>query len=52
MKKCIFALCLFLALSFAVHAEETALPDPGASFLADGELLSSGAALDGVRYDV
>lgn len=27
-------------------------PDPGASFLADGELLSSGAALDGVRYDV
>ena len=52
MKKWICALCLILALPLTVRAEESALPDPGASFFAAGELLASDAEVDGVLYDV
>lgn len=52
MKKWIGALCLILFLSFAAQAEENALPDPGASFFAAGELLANDVNMGGVLYDV
>ena len=52
MKKLFVLFCISLFILPTALANSVALPDPGRSFSALGELLAQGAEADGVQYDV